>query len=219
MLGILRAAVVSQAVLTGDVDADKEERAMGLLTINVGREYVSVVGHAKTAKEAWEKLKRKCEAHSTVQKLLLRKRYNKMQQEERETVQAWGVRLARALEELEDVGEPVRLEERKMKYLEGLREEYFNATQSLITSSIDEPGTTLEKVMEKMELVEQMQSRAAEGAAGRKGKGTEVPALSALGGEGGSRGDDGSRDGGRKKERRTLPRRKRDLRKRGFVSP
>ena len=70
MLGILRAAVVSQAVLTGDVDADKEERAMGLLTINVGREYVSVVGHAKTAKEAWEKLKRKCEAHSTVQKLL-----------------------------------------------------------------------------------------------------------------------------------------------------
>ena len=106
MMGVLRWVVVSKAVTTGDVDEEKEERAMGLLTCNVGREYLSVVHHAATAKEAWDRLRAKCEPHTTLQKLLQRSQYDEMKQQPKESVKAWGMRLGRALQELKDLGKP-----------------------------------------------------------------------------------------------------------------
>ena len=194
MMAVLRSAAVSRAVTAGGVDEEKEERAMGLLGCNVGREFLSVVAHSDTAKEAWESLRKKCEAHTTLQKLLKRQKYSELVQQERESVKAWGMRFARAVQELEDLGEAVRLEEKKLKYLSGLRAEFFHASQALATSCLEDSKVELEAVMERMEIVEQMAPTSI--SAGKKGsKDSGVPALSAqqAGGRGGGRG---GRNGG-----------------------
>jgi len=149
--------VVGQAAGAGS--ADKDEKALALITLNVADHHLSQLKACDTAKDAWDKLAAVYKAKSIARRLTLRKALYALKLGHDEQVSKYVSRAKDIRDELVASGYAVRDDELVLAVLGGLPQGY-EMVATMLEGEEDEQD--LDDVLPRLLLVEQRLQRGSE---------------------------------------------------------
>ena len=120
----MRALLISKglwAAVTSDTpDADKDQKALAQIILNVKDHHLMTVGKCERAKIAWETLKTTYEAKNNARRLLLRRELTQLKMGATEPLTVYAARAKDLQSQLTAAGDEVKDQEVALQYLAGL---------------------------------------------------------------------------------------------------
>lgn len=141
----------------GEVDRALDERALGLIGLNVEDHHMALIATCNSAKQAWDALKGIYQAASYARRLQLKMELNNLRLESGETMAKYAARAAAMRDQLLAAGSPIPEDELVLSMLAGLPED-FKMVVTIIRSSDKELTIVdvLPKLLQEDQLLRRM---------------------------------------------------------------